>query len=69
MSKRYWEPNLNQGNHFTEQDVIIGNLLAYIAKKEYKADEFGWFLKESSPYCKFNLDTMQPEILEYKPTL
>lgn len=65
---RYWEVDLSQGNHFSEEDLIIGSLLSYIAAQAYEADRFGWFLKGTKPYCKFNLDTRLPEILEHTLT-
>lgn len=67
MSARYWEPHMSMGDHTPEEDLIIANLLSYLANKSFEEDKFGWFLKGTKPYCKFNLDTMKPEILEYTP--
>lgn len=66
MSTRYWKPDMSQGMHGTEDELIISTLLAYIANKEYEADKFEWFLKDAKPCARFDLDNMKPVILEHK---
>lgn len=62
----YWEPNLNQGNHATKEDLIIANLLSYIAEEGYQKNKYWYQASGITLYAKFNLDTMLPEILEYR---
>jgi hypothetical protein len=52
-------------DHATQEDIIIINLLAYIAAKAYEEDRFGYFLRSTRPYAVFDLDSMQPVILEH----